>query len=208
MCGRYVITNPVVKTKKIVKSAIKVDDIENYNAHPYQELPVIKKYTNGNTLEKLKWGIVPSWAKKKDFKPLINARLETINDKFSFKKLIKITRCIVVADGFYEWKRDEKSKIPYYLFRKDKKLIFMAAIYANNQFCIITEEAKKNVIDIHNRQPVILNENNINSYLNLELEGSDFLKQTKKPELEFHEISKDVNKPNNNSISLIQNVKN
>ena len=137
MCGRYVITNPVAKTKKIVKSAIKVDDIENYNAHPYQELPVIKKYINGNTLEKLKWGIVPSWAKKKDFKPLINARLETINDKFSFKKLIKITRCIVVADGFYEWKRDEKSKIPYYLFRKDKKLIFMAAIYANNQFCII-----------------------------------------------------------------------
>ena len=208
MCGRYVITNPVAKTKKIVKSAIKVDDIENYNAHPYQELPVIKKYINGNTLEKLKWGIVPSWAKKKDFKPLINARLETINDKFSFKKLIKITRCIVVADGFYEWKRDEKSKIPYYLFRKDKKLIFMAAIYANNQFCIITEEAKENVIDIHNRQPVILNENNINSYLNLELEGSDFLKQAKKPELEFYEISKDVNKPNNNSISLIQSVKN
>ena len=208
MCGRYVITNPVAKTKKIVKSAIKVDDIENYNAHPYQELPVIKKYTNGKTLEKLKWGIVPSWAKKKDFKPLINARLETINDKFSFKKLIKITRCIVVADGFYEWKRDEKRKIPYYLFRKDKKLIFMAAIYANNQFCIITEEAKKNVIEIHNRQPVILNENNINSYLNLELEGSDFLKQAKKPELEFYEISKDVNKPNNNSISLIQNVKN
>ena len=208
MCGRYVITNPVAKTKKIVKSAIKVDDIENYNAHPYQELPVIKKYINGNTLEKLKWGIVPSWAKKKDFKPLINARLETINDKFSFKKLIKITRCIVVADGFYEWKRDEKSKIPYYLFRKDKKLIFMAAIYANNQFCIITEESKKNVIDIHNRQPVILNENNINSYLNLELEGSDFLKQAKKPELEFYEISKDVNKPNNNSISLIQSVKN
>ena len=67
MCGRYVITNPVTKTKKIVKSAINTNDIENYNAHPYQELPVIKKFTNGNTLEKLKWGIIPSWSKKKRF---------------------------------------------------------------------------------------------------------------------------------------------
>ena len=80
MCGRYVITNPVSKTKKIVKSAIKVDDLENYNAHPYQNLPVIKKYINGNTLENLKWGMVPSWSKKKEFKPLINARLETIDE--------------------------------------------------------------------------------------------------------------------------------
>ncbi len=65
MCGRYVITKPVTKTKKYVKSSIKVDDNDNYNAHPYQNLPVIKAYTNGNTLENLKWGMVPIWAKKK-----------------------------------------------------------------------------------------------------------------------------------------------
>ena len=94
MCGRYVITNPVSKTKKIVKSAIQVEDNENYNAHPYQKLPVIKKYINGNTLENLTWGIIPSWSKKKDFKPLTNARLETIDEKISFKKLIKVSRCI------------------------------------------------------------------------------------------------------------------
>ena len=55
MCGRYVVKNPVTKTSKLVKSAIQVDDVENYNAHPYQKLPVIMKYKNGNTLEKLKW---------------------------------------------------------------------------------------------------------------------------------------------------------
>ncbi len=110
MCGRYVITNAATKTNKIVKSAIQIEDTENYNAHPYQKLPVIKKYKNGNTLEKLKWGIIPSWSKKKDFKPLINARLETIDEKISFKKLIKLYRCIAVADGFYEWKREEKKK--------------------------------------------------------------------------------------------------
>ena len=70
MCGRYVITNPVSKTKKFIKSAINVEDIENYNAHPYQKLPVIKKYINGNTLENLKWGILPSWLKKKRFQTI------------------------------------------------------------------------------------------------------------------------------------------
>ena len=208
MCGRYVITNPVSKTKKIVKTAIKVEDKENYNAHPYQDLPVIKKYINGNTLENLKWGIIPSWSKKKEFKPLINARLETIDEKISFKKLIKLTRCIAVADGFYEWKREDKNKVPHYFLREDKKIMYIAAIYENNQFCLITEEATRNIIDIHKRQPVILNENDVNRYLNLELDGSSFLKECKKPKLDFYEISKDVNKPSNNSISLIQKVLN
>ena len=208
MCGRYVVTNAVTKTKGLVKSAIQIEDNENYNAHPYQQLPVIKKYTNGSALEKLKWGIVPSWSKKKEFKPLINSRLETIDEKISFKKLIKLTRCIAVADGFYEWKREDKNKIPHYFLREDKKIMYIAAIYENNQFCLITEEATRNVIDIHKRQPVILNENDVNRYLNLELDGSSFLKECKKPKLDFYEISKDVNKPTNNSISLIQKVSN
>ena len=206
MCGRFVITNPVSKTKKIVKTAIKVEDIENYNAHPTQNLPVVKKYTNGNTLELLKWGIIPSWSKQKDFKPLINARLETIDEKISFKKHIKIHRCVVVADGFYEWKRDGKEKTPFYFMRNDKKMLYIAGIFENNQFCLITEQASENVKEIHHRQPVILNENHINNYLNLQIDGSNFLKEVSKPALEFYKISKDVNKPTNNSVSLIQKL--
>ena len=206
MCGRFVITNAVAKTKGIVKTAIKAEDTENYNAHPSQNLPVIKKYTNGNTLELLKWGIVPSWSKQKDFKPLINARLETINEKISFKKHIKIHRCVVVADGFYEWKRNRKEKTPFYFLRKDKKMMFFAAIFVNNQFCLITEQASEKINNIHNRQPVILNEKDINNYLNLQIDGSSFLKEANKPSLEFYEITKDVNKPTNNSISLIKKI--
>ena len=206
MCGRYVITNPVSKTKKIVKSAIQVEDNENYNAHPYQKLPVIKKYINGNTLENLTWGIIPSWSKKKDFKPLTNARLETIDEKISFKKLIKVSRCIAIADGFYEWKREDKIKTPFYFQRVDKKLIYFAAIFENNQFCLITEQAANNISEIHHRQPVILNENDVNRYLNLELSGSNILNECKKPTLNFYEVSKDVNKPTNNSLSLIQKI--
>ena len=85
MCGRYVVTYPVTKTQKLVKKAINTDNIENYNAHPYQSLPIIKKYINGNTLEKLKWGINPSWAQKNNYKPIINARLETIMKKSLLK---------------------------------------------------------------------------------------------------------------------------
>ncbi len=206
MCGRYVITNPISKTEKFIKSAIQVEEIENYNAHPYQKLPVIKKYKNGNTLENLKWGIVPSWAKEKDFKALINARVETIDEKISFKKLIKDFRCVAVANGFYEWKREEKAKIPYYFVREDRKPIFFAGIYENNQFCLITEEANENIKAIHHRQPVILSQTDINRYLNLEISGQSFLKECKKPNLVFHEVTKDVNKPTNNTASLIQNI--
>ena len=204
MCGRYVITKPVEKTVKIVKSSTTVKDNENFNAHPSQALPIIKSYSNGKTLALVKWGIVPSWAKKKDFKALINARLETIDEKISFKKLIKLTRCIAVADGFYEWKREDKNKIPHYFLREDKKLIYIAGIYEEDQFCMVTEEANSNVTEIHHRQPVILNESDVNKYLNIEISGSNYLKESQKSKLSFYEISKDVNKPTNNDISLIQ----
>ena len=206
MCGRYVITNPVSKTEKLVKSAIRIENFKNYNAHPYQKLPVIKKYKNGNTLESLKWGLIPSWAKDKDFKAVINARLETIDEKVSFKKLIKNNRCVVVADGFYEWKRKDKEKIPHYFMRKDAKPIFFAGIFEEDQFCLITEEAKENISKIHHRQPVIIKQTDINRYLNLDLQGSVFLKECNKPDLIFHEVSKDVNKPTNNNVYLIQSV--
>ena len=206
MCGRYVIKNPVTKTSKLVKTAIYVDDKENYNAHPYQKLPVIKKYKNGSTLENLQWGMIPVWAKGKNFKPLINARLETIDEKVSFKKLIKNNRCVAVADGFYEWKREEKEKTPYYFVRGDGNTIFFAGIFEGDQFCLITEEAKDNIKDIHHRQPVILNQTDVNRYLNLELQGSALLNERKIPELTFHQVSKDVNKPTNNSASLVQPI--
>jgi len=208
MCGRYVITNPIIKTEKLIKSAIQVENNENYNAHPYQKLPVIKKYKNGNTLENLNWGLVPVWAKDKDFKALINARIETIDEKVSFKKLIKDFRCVAVADGFYEWKREEKEKKPHFFIREDKKPIFFAGIYESNQFCLITEEATDDNKEIHYRQPVILNQTDVNRYLNLELSGSSFLKECKKPSLVFYEVSKEVNKPINNTVSLIQRVSN
>ena len=129
--------------------------------------------------------------------------METIDEKVSFKKLIRNNRCVAVADGFYEWKKEVKEKIPYYFLRKDGNPIFFAGIYDEDQFCLITEEAKENVNEVHNRQPVIINQTDVNRYLNLELQGSDFLRERNKPNLLFHQVSKDVNKPTNNTPSLI-----
>ena len=205
MCGRYVITKPVSKTIDLVKSNIKVEDLDNYNAHPTQKLPIIRSYTNGKALENYQWGIVPKWAKEKsDFRPLINARLETINEKISFKKLIQTSRCIVCADGYYEWKRENDKKTPYYFLRKDNKIMLMAGIFENNQFCIITKKASKQINEIHDREPVIINISQINEFLNLKKNAKEFLEQVKEPSLNYYQISKKVNNPLNNEKSLLK----
>jgi len=203
MCGRYTITKPVFKTEKIVKKVISVENDDNYNAHPQQKLPVIKQYVNGKTLERLEWGLTPAWAKEKNIRPLINARLETLGEKISFKNLIKSYRCLIVADGYYEWKREKNMKTPHYFKRQDDEAIFFAGIYKTKQFCIVTREATLNAGDIHDRQPVIINKKDLNYYLDVKNDGVDFLNSYKAPELKFHPVSKDVNIPINNNENLI-----
>ena len=207
MCGRYVISKPVSKTVDLVKTNIKVEDADNFNAHPSQKLPVIKSYTNGKALELCEWGLVPAWSKKLDkFSPLINARKETLMEKVTFKNLIQASRCVVPADGYYEWKRETKNKVPYYFTKDDGKIMFFAAIHQNNQFCIITREATEKISEIHHREPLIINQNQINNYLNIKKEAMEILNSIKPPNLKFHAISKDVNNPVNNDPALIKSI--
>ncbi len=207
MCGRYVILKPVSKTLNFVKKNIKVEDNSNYNAHPSQKLPIIKSYTNGKTLELYEWGLTPEWSKKiEKFSPLINARKETLLEKITFKNLIKTSRCIVVADGYYEWKREENIKKPFYFTNENNELMYFAGIFLNNQFCIITREATEKVSVIHHREPVIINQSQINNYLNIKKDAISVLNAIKPPSLKFHEISKNVNNPINNDPSLLKMV--
>jgi putative SOS response-associated peptidase YedK len=207
MCGRYVITKPVSKTIDIVKTNIKVVDSDNFNAHPGQKLPIIKSYTNGKTLESCEWGLVPGWSKKLDkFSPLINARMETLMEKVTFKNLIQTSRCLVPANGYYEWKREDNKKTPYYFTKEDKGLMFFAAIFQNNQFCIITREATPKISKIHHREPLIINQSQISNYLNIKKEAMSILGAIKPPNLKFHEVDKEVNKPINNDPKLINSL--
>ncbi|MFL2852420.1 MAG: SOS response-associated peptidase [Candidatus Pelagibacter sp.] len=207
MCGRYKITKPVTKTVDLVKTNIKVEDSDNYNAHPTQQLPIIKSYTNGKALELSEWGLIPGWSKKLDkFSPLINARKETLMEKITFKKLIQTSRCVVPADGYYEWKRESNSKAPFYFTKENDEMIFFAAIYQNNQFCIITRESTEKISEIHHREPLIINKSQINNYLNLKKDAIEILNAIKPPTLKFYEIAKDVNNPLNNDPMIIKPI--
>ena len=155
----------------------------------------------------MQWGLTSSWTKEREIKPLINARLETLNEKISFKNLIKNNKCLVVADGYYEWKREKIGKQPYYFTRFDNKAMYFAGIYKYHQFIIITMQADFNAIDIHHRQPVIINEKDLSNYFNLKKEGTSFLKSYKVPKLKFHPVSKDVNNPINNTNELVEELK-
>ena len=112
-----------------------------------------------------------------------------------------------MADGYYEWKREKIGKQPYYFTRFDNKIMYFAGIYKNNQFIIVTMQSDSSVIDIHYRQPVIINEKDLNNYFNLKKEGTSFLKSYKTPELKFHPVRKDVNNPINNRKELIEEIK-
>ena len=184
-----------------------MEDTDNYNAHPTQKLPIIRSYTNGKALELCEWGLVPAWSKKLEkFSPLINARKETLVEKVTFKNLIQTSRCLVLADGYYEWKREEKNKIPYHFTKENDELMFLAAIHQDNQFCIITREATEEISKIHHREPLIISQSQINNYLNIKKDAMEILNSIKPPKLKFHAITKDINNPINNDPSLINKL--
>lgn len=207
MCGRYSITKVVKKTKNIVENNEGVQDIENYNAYPTQQLPIIKKNEDSLTLANYNWGLVPKWSEKiTDFRPLNNARLETLTEKRTFSGLIKNQRCLIPADGYYEWrKNDEGKKIPYFLRREDSETLFFAGIYQKNnnlEFSIITTGATGDISNIHHRMPVILKEVEINNYL-YSKDPMTFLNIHQNPKMVFYEVGRDVNNPSNNYIKLL-----
>ena len=126
MCGRYVIRKPVTSTNKIVYKNEGVDDSENFNAYPTSLLPIIKADENQIILTNFIWGLVPSWSKKmSDFKPLNNARLETVTEKITFKNLLNKNRCVIPASGYYEWKKDENNKNKTMFANREIVLFFM-----------------------------------------------------------------------------------
>jgi putative SOS response-associated peptidase YedK len=207
MCGRYAITKAAKKTKNIVQNNEGVDDTDNFNAHPTQLLPVIKKDNDSLTLTNYHWGLVPKWSEKmQDFRPLNNARLETLMEKRTFSGLVAKQRCVVPADGYYEWrKNDEGKKFPYFIKREHNETLFFTGLYQKNnniEFSVITTAAQGELTNIHQRMPVILKEEEIQNYLNTP-DPMVFLNSHQNPELVFYEVSRDVNNPSNNNAGLL-----
>ena len=207
MCGRYSVQKKTLLVANgLVKKNINVDlEQDNFNCAPGGKYPCIKSATNGKYLEMTVFGILPSWAKP-DFRRLHNARLEGIETKVSFKKLIVNSRAIICLTGFYEWQKVNEKKVPYYFTRSDDQDLFACGIHDNGQFTIITRPATSENAVVHHRQPVIISKSQINNYFNLNNNAVEFLNSVKAPELKFHKVSTDVNNPSKNDATLINPV--
>ena len=210
MCGRFSQASEIEKIKdEFVHIDEGFDDIvlqPRYNIAPSQLSPVIINEDGKNKLRAFKWGLVPSWSKdtKIGYK-MINARAETITEKNSYKKPFKSQRCLVVADGFYEWEKpDKKTKIPYRFVMKDKKPFAMAGLWDTwkkeeeslNSFTIITCSPNDLMEPIHNRMPVILPKLNQEIWLNPksnEAELKELLVPYDSTKMECYRVSDIVN---------------
>ena len=167
MCGRYTVLPEVKGNSSIVSELVqkKLKD-SHYNAAPGQGLPVITN-REPKKLQFFSWGLQPFWAKDaKAVKRAINARSETVAEKPMFRKLFKSKRCLVPADGFFEWQKKEKEKVPHRIMLKSEELFSFAGLWDEwtdketgemlHTFSIITTEANELVGSIHDRMPVIL----------------------------------------------------
>lgn len=212
MCGRFVLCSPVADIEiefHIDNTAFTHDP--SYNIAPTQNIVIIKK--NGiKALTNCRWGFLPSWVKDPDAgNQMINARSETVAEKPSFRKAFKNQRCLIVADGFYEWMKEGKKKVPVFIRLKSRKPFGLAGLYnlwtspEGEETCtctIITTEANEVLSSIHHRMPVILPRYRHDPWLDPKNQDTEKLLSLLQPyesgEMEFYTVSSKVNSPSFN----------
>lgn len=219
MCGRYTLIDLQQALKGVgINIAVGPKSLAaQYNIAPSQLVPVI---TNAapQELTMARWGLIPSWAKDpKIGYTMINARAETIAEKPTFKRLFKKQRCLVLADGFFEWQQTGKRKVPHWIRLKSGAPFSFAGLWDAWEdpgtrsslvtFTIITTAANSLLQAIHERMPVILRAEEAKTWLSPDLaEGKALamLKSLPASEMTFSEISTLVNSPGNNIPEVIQ----
>lgn len=195
MCGRFSLT----QTAETIAQAFQLSEIPDgqltprYNIAPTQLVAAITQ-ENGNPtrqLRWLRWGLIPSWAKdSKIGSRLINARAETLAQKPSFRHAFKRRRCLILADGFYEWKRVGNRKQPYYFQLKNGQPFALAGLWEIWQpregetiasCAIVTTKANTVMQPIHDRMPAILEPDSYRQWLDSRLTDTDALEPLLKP---------------------------
>jgi putative SOS response-associated peptidase YedK len=188
MCGRYTVTDNTGLAEEL-EAALDPNVTKNqwwkarYNVAPTQDAPVVTLREGTRTVEMMRWGLVPFWASKPGAaKPplMINARVESIDSKRMFRDALERKRCLVPADGFFEWKRkDKKTKIPMYIHPAEHEYFAFAGLWARakteageiHSFTIITGPPNELVAPIHDRMPVILARETWDAWLDPSLDG-------------------------------------
>jgi putative SOS response-associated peptidase YedK len=219
MCGRYsfILEDEMIRERfgVTVRSAIYK---ARYNCAPTQKLAVISNENPGE-LSLYRWGLIPFWAKDPAIgNKLINAKSETILEKPSFKNSFKSKRCLVLSDGFYEWKKDA-GKTPYRITRRDGSAFAMAGIWDKwvneeseeiHSFSILTTTPNTLMEKIHNRMPVILDRETEKKWIeNIPQEELlNMLKPCDPSSLIAFPVSTLVNSPRNDSLEVLKPVGN
>lgn len=218
MCGRYSQTKSVQDVRKRFNLGRVPENLhELYNIAPQQKAPVVLN-SFPSELVMAKFGLVPSWSKEeKTTYSMINARAETIMEKPSYKRLIKSRRCLIIADGFYEWQKKVDKKIPYRIFLKNEEPFALAGIWDSwgeggsqfYSFSIITTSPNKLMASIHDRMPVILDPDEESKWLQDSTPMDRILVMLRSypaDKMDAYPISNLVNSPANNTVEIIQRV--
>ncbi|HOP64404.1 MAG TPA: SOS response-associated peptidase [Spirochaetota bacterium] len=223
MCGRFAQAIPLGKMKMVnLFDEIDSDYIENFNVAPSHYVSVVSIKEGKRVLSRKKWGLVPSWSRDdKMGSRLINARGETLKDKPSFRKAFIYRRCIVPVTGFYEWRKEGKSRKPFFIKMKGDTgtvPMLLAGLHESwnapdgvelETFTVITTSSCEKIRSIHDRMPVIITGGDVDTWLNFNLpveEAERLIKPVEDELIDFYPVSETVNSPRNNSEKCMERI--
>ncbi len=212
MCGAFTFTQYSRIIKQLGLEAGKDFLQERFNIRPTQNVPVV--FNDAPKIIHLaRWGITPSWGKDKGINLLFNTRRDSLIEKPYFKRLFHTNRCLIFADGFYEWAKVGSEKLPYRFVLKNKEPFAFAGIWDSNanvkQVSVITTEPNELVAKVHNRMPVMLTLDHALEWVENKDESMlvKFLNPLSEGLMESYRVSKEVNSSNNDSPELITEFK-
>ena len=222
MCGRFTLTSPGEVLAEFFELVDVPDVRPRYNIAPTQPAPVVRidGEVDARRLDLFHWGLIPSWAKDPSMgSRMINARAETAASKPAFRSAMRYRRCLVLANGFYEWKKIEgqKHKQPYYIQMQDRRPFAFAGLWEHwegadgseiDSCTIITTAPNELMKSLHNRMPAILRPTDYAKWIDLELQRPAVLESLLIPyptdDLACYPVSTAVNNPSNDTPGCIQ----
>jgi putative SOS response-associated peptidase YedK len=220
MCGRYTITSP----PEAIRALFRYDDQPNFparfNVAPTQPIPIVRSAEGKRRFVLVRWGLLPSWVKDpRTFSLLINARGESVLEKPAFRAAMRRRRCLIPADGFYEWKREGNGKRPYYIRGKTGAPMAFAGLWEvwtgpNGEeletAAIVTTAANRALAAIHDRMPVIVPPDAFDLWLdceNVEAEtAAALIVPANEDLLDVCPVSHAVNRSANDTAALIEPI--
>lgn len=210
MCARFTLSAPLHRIAELFDLDLLLDVLPRFNVAPTQQVLTVRDSADGKReYAQLRWGLVPSWATDLAIgNKLLNARSETVGEKPSFRDAFRKRRCLIAADGFYEWKTENKKKQPYHIHFPDRGPFAFAGIWDRwrdpagsviETCSILTTTANELLRPLHDRMPVILAKKDFNRWLNLQINKTEELSDLFEPlpvhALEMFAVTPQVNKP-------------